>query len=67
MSKNENCLRGMRCPKCGNEDVFNVLGSACFEVTDAGAERSSDIEWDEHSACTCGECDHTATWGYFQE
>ena len=65
-SKNENCLAGVRCPKCKQEDFFKIAGTAMFSVTDAGADyEGGDIDWDESSLCVCSECKHTGLLGEF--
>lgn len=55
---NTNCLEGLRCPKCGNEDRFFIIGGAQFEVTDDGSDTVGDHEWDDHSPMSCPECNH---------
>ncbi len=55
---NDNCLAGIRCPKCGFEDSFFIEGKSLFTVTDDGTEDHSDIHWDEESYCECRECSH---------
>lgn len=55
---NENCLEGMRCPKCKQEDRFKIVGMVTFDVTDDGSEAIGDHEWDRNSPCSCPECDH---------
>lgn len=53
---NSNCLRGMACPECGNEDWFCIEISAWSEVTDDGTGDIGDVEWDSTSGCRCPEC-----------
>ena len=55
---NTNCLEGIRCPKCGQEDRFLISGFAQFEVTDDGSESVGDHGWDDDSATRCPECCH---------
>lgn len=57
---NTNCLEGIRCPKCSQEDRFFITGCAQFEVTDDGSEAVGDHEWDEGSSTRCPECNHIA-------
>ena len=52
---NTNCLEGIRCPKCGNEDEFRIEGTTIFTVTDDGTESYGDVEWTE-DFCECTEC-----------
>jgi DNA-directed RNA polymerase subunit RPC12/RpoP len=55
---NENCLRGIRCPNCGNQDRFLIVAAILAEVTDDGADiaKHSDVEWDDDSHTRCPEC-----------
>ena len=57
---NTNCLEGLRCPKCGQEDRFFIAGGALFEVTDEGSEAVGDHEWGNESSTRCPECSHAA-------
>lgn len=50
---NENCLEGVRCPECGQEDSFWIEARALCKVFDDGIEESQDFEWDENSFCMC--------------
>jgi hypothetical protein len=59
---NQNCLEGIKCPSCGNEDRFIIAASVMAEVMDDGAELASPqygngFEWDDESHCRCPECD----------
>ena len=54
---NENCLEGMKCPKCGNEDVFRISCEVVCKVTDEGAEGFGDTYWDDESWCYCSHCE----------
>jgi hypothetical protein len=59
---NHNCLEGIRCPQCGNEDRFIIAAHVMAEVTDDGADIASPMygsgfEWDDDSYCRCPECD----------
>ncbi len=54
---NVNCLEGMRCPKCGQEDSFNISVTACVDVTDDGTDDISNVEWDNESVIVCNEVD----------
>lgn len=56
---NENCLEGIRCPKCRNEDVFHIVCTTYAVVKDDGAEAFGDMEWDDESRATCAECHQT--------
>ena len=64
---NENCLEGIRCPKCGNESRFFIAATITAEVTDDGADLAghTDIEWDDTSWTRCPECDHSGVLAGF--
>lgn len=62
---NENCLEGMSCPVCGNQEPFEICGSCWFLVFQDGVDEPSEVEWDDSSPCRCPACGHTATVGYF--
>jgi hypothetical protein len=55
---NTNCLEGIKCPACGNEDRFRIAGTTVFTVTDEGTEDHGDIEWDDDSHVECAQCYH---------
>jgi predicted RNA-binding Zn-ribbon protein involved in translation (DUF1610 family) len=58
---NTNCLEGIKCPACGNEEQFRIAGRALFTVTDDGTEDHGDIEWDDDSYADCPECGRHGT------
>lgn len=62
---NENCLAGVKCPKCGNEDKFFIHASAEFEVTDDGTDLYSGVGWDESACIRCPECGEHGKVGDF--
>lgn len=63
---NENCLSGMRCPKCGSFEPFSISGTACFKVWDDGSDEfTQGPEWDEDSVCSCS-CGYQGTVKDFQ-
>lgn len=64
---NENCLKGIRCPECGQEDVFKILGTAVFVVTDEGTDEFYEAEWDDTSTTRCPECNFVGAMRAFQE
>src|SRR5258708_37057548 len=54
---NTNCLDGIKCPKCGNEDTFRIEVTTMATVTDDGAEvEHVDMDWDETSYAECAGC-----------
>jgi len=58
---NTNCLEGWKCPSCGNQDQFQIYGSALFDVTDDGSEAVGDHEWEGSSHAVCKRCRHLGT------
>jgi len=54
---NENALRGMRCPHCGNSSNFDITTTVICKVDDDGSDANySDHEWDDDSQCRCSRC-----------
>ena len=75
-SGNTNCLAGMRCPECGQEDSLMIEATRLFTVTDDGTEDGGNgLEWDDTNYCECPDCgDHGTVadftveeWGKEQE
>jgi hypothetical protein len=66
---NENCLAGIKCPKCGNEDRFFIAAMILAEVTDDGADiaRNTDMEWDDESYARCPDCGEENALGVFRK
>lgn len=59
MSKNTNCLEGVKCPQCGYEDDFRIKAEIMVFVTDEGTQDElGGYEWDKNAYCQCGSCDH---------
>lgn len=66
-SKNQNCLEGVVCPRCHQEDRFNITGEATWKVRDDGTyDRIDGVEWDSDSPCVCPECGFSGTLGDFE-
>jgi hypothetical protein len=53
---NENCLRGIRCPNCGQQDRLKITALITCLVTDDGSDPVGDHEWDDCSSTHCPEC-----------
>jgi hypothetical protein len=53
---NTNCLEGMKCPNCGQEDNFRITAEAVFDVTDDGTDLFGSVEWDDDSPVVCLQC-----------
>lgn len=64
---NENCLEGIACPKCHEEDEFAIIGSAEFMVKDDGTDQFRDVDWDDVSSIRCISCGHRGTVGTFRK
>lgn len=65
---NSNCLEGVACPSCGQEDRFKIVARIMCEVTDDGSEPiDGNHEWDDESVCVCPDCDHTGILKEFQK
>ena len=64
---NENCLAGMRCPKCKSYGPFHISISAWALVYDDGIEDTENGDWDQENACLCGDpkCAYQATVAEF--
>jgi hypothetical protein len=58
---NTNCLAGVCCPKCGQQDRFRIAAVISCVVTDDGSEPVGDHEWDDESATRCPECGFDGT------
>ena len=65
---NENCLRGIRCPRCGNEDRLFIAATVLADVTDDGADiaRHTDMEWNDDSSARCPDCGEAGVLGGFR-
>lgn len=60
-TKNTNCLTGLRCPKCGSLEPFNIVCTVVTTFYDAGSDEDHDHEWDDKSYCSCVECGFEGT------
>ncbi len=56
---NHNCLAGISCPQCGQEDRFKITAVITCLVTDDASEPVGDHEWDDDSATHCTQCAFT--------
>ena len=54
---NTNCLEGLKCPECGNEDRLLIDAWVSVSVTDDGSEPMGDHYWDRKSFAMCPDCD----------
>ena len=58
---NTNCLAGIQCPDCGNEESFRIAATTIATVTDDGTEDHGDMEWDDDSYAECTACHRHGT------
>lgn len=56
MPENENCLEGIKCPKCKSLGPFSIMGKALFKVSDDGTEDFTEVEWKDNNFCECRDC-----------
>ena len=60
--ENENCLAGIKCPKCGHTEDFDIAIYTWVRVTDDGTEETgAAVEWDDKSPIHCRACSHAGT------
>lgn len=66
---NTNCLEGISCPACGDEDKFRISCMVDAIVTDDGADIADNNHWDWHdeSDCSCCNCGHYAKLKEFKK
>ena len=65
---NTNCLEGVRCPKCQQQDGFYIEALIKVYVTDDGTEdQGGNYIWSESSPCACGDCGHAGPLAEFTE
>ncbi|TDX26769.1 hypothetical protein DFO67_11534 [Modicisalibacter xianhensis] len=63
---NSNCLEGIVCPECNQEEAFEIQAMTTVMVCDDGAEpMSGNFVWDDFSTITCHACRHQGTVGSF--
>jgi hypothetical protein len=74
MSNNTNCLEGLRCPTCLQEDKLLVRTTSWVAMTDDGTDPYDDdlkylgeIEWDDDTMTGCPQCGHKGVMGEFRE
>lgn len=53
---NSNCLEGIRCSRCGQEEEIFIAAQVQVLVRDEGTQDcGGDYEWDDASAARCGD------------
>ena len=63
---NTNCLEGVKCPVCCNEDEFHIQIRVIATITDEGVTDSDDPDWDDKSYTRCPECDEQGELEHFR-
>jgi hypothetical protein len=58
---NTNCMDGLRCPTCKQEDELRVECIVVCKVTDDGSEAFGDLDFTDESCCHCPACEHEGT------
>lgn len=66
---NENCLEGMRCPRCESYGPFLISADVLLSVSDDGAalDDFASLEWDAGNYCRCPACDRVGVVSDFRE
>ena len=59
-SRNVNCLAGIKCPDCGNEDEFHIEVTVHTKFQDDGSLHEGDSDWSAMSKIDCPKCN---LWG----
>lgn len=62
---NINCLEGIRCPRCGNDERFTVTAVTTVTLTDNGTDDTDGFEFDKDSHAECPECQFEGSWAEF--
>ncbi len=55
-TRNENCLRDIACPYCGNRESFEIEAKSAFVMFDSGADEFGDVEHDSSARTACRAC-----------
>lgn len=59
--KNDNCLKGMMCPKCGQAESFDVDVLSTATLMDEGVVEYTGAKFDGGHTAGCTQCDWTGT------
>jgi hypothetical protein len=65
--RGQNCIEGMKCPKCSQHTRFKIAIQAWATVEQDSSEVKGDQEWDENSSCICPNCNFSGKVGAFLE
>lgn len=63
---NENCLIGLRCPKCGQEEPLQIRASTWVTMYDDSSGECTELDWDDSSEIICDGCNASGTVGEFR-
>jgi len=63
---NTNCLQNIKCPACGNDELFRIAAKTIAIVTDDGVEDYGDMEWGDDSYAECAQCHRHGTLKDFE-
>jgi hypothetical protein len=58
---NTNCMEGLRCPSCKQEDGLRIECIVVCKVTNDGIAPSGDLDFTDGSWCHCPACEHEGT------
>ena len=64
---NNNCLKGMECPKCKSEGPFQIAATALFTINDDGTEDPTGVDWEDDNFCGCKACGYERTVKAFKQ
>jgi hypothetical protein len=64
--ENGNCLLGLKCPKCGSLEPFDILLTCWTKVYDDGTDTANEHVWDNSSPCNCFKCNYQGKVGDFR-
>lgn len=70
--KNTNCLAGLRCPQCLQEDKILLQASCWVAMTDDGTDPYDDelkiqeVDWDDATPAVCPKCNFAGRMVAFQ-
>lgn len=56
---NNNCLDGLRCPKCESLEPFTIRTEATAVMYDDGSDEVTDLEWGHLAYVRCHQCGFT--------
>lgn len=60
---NKNYLKGIKCPRCGQEDSFIIDVAGAATVTDDGIQHRFESDWSDKSLIHCSDTVNCDTWG----